>query len=146
MNEKIVVISGTTASGKSEIALALAKEFNGYIVNADSRQIYKQLKVGTAQPKPEKVLGQGVWEISGVKHHLFGFVSIEDEYNIYKYQKDVEEILQTNSGTPFLIGGTGLYIDSIVYNYDINSSSKGEPKEHLYLYIDIAKEDLDALI
>ncbi len=146
MNEKIVVISGTTASGKSELALLLAKEFNGYIINADSRQIYKELKVGTAQPKPGKVSNKGVWEIGGVNHHLFGFISIEDDYNIHRYQKDVEEVLRANSGIPFLVGGTGLYIDSVVYNYDIDSSSKSAPKNHLYLYIDVTKESLDLLI
>lgn len=146
MSGKIVVISGTTASGKSDIAVKLATQFKGYVINADSRQIYKELKVGTAQPTPDRVLDDGAWEIEGVAHYLLGFKSIEDEYNIYKYQKDVQKVLDGNGGQPFLVGGTGLYIDSVIYNYDMESKTRGETRDHLYLYIDVEKDKLDEKI
>ncbi|MCD4811942.1 tRNA (adenosine(37)-N6)-dimethylallyltransferase MiaA [bacterium] len=120
----IVVIAGPTASGKSSLAIKLAKEINGYIINADCRQIYKELKIGTAQPIPEKVEGD-IWYIDDIAHFLYGHIKATDHYNIYKYQRDVQKVLDSNPDqVPILVGGTGLYIDSIVYNYDIGSKKR----------------------
>lgn len=115
---KIVVISGQTASGKSELSLSLAKKYNGIVINADSRQIYKELNIGTAKPIPQSISKDKTWYIDNIPHYLFGFASIETEYNIYKYQKDVQKIIERNPNkTIFLVGGTGLYIDSIIHGY-----------------------------
>lgn len=114
----IIAIAGPTASGKSSLAIKLAKEINGYIINADSRQIYKELKIGTAQPTPEKV-EDNYWIIDGIRHYLYAHVSIEDNYSLFKYQEDVQRVLNKADGIPILVGGTGLYIDSILYNYDL---------------------------
>jgi tRNA dimethylallyltransferase len=114
----IIVIAGPTASGKSAIALKLAKKINGYIINGDSRQIYKELKIGTAQPKPDKVKND-VWYIDGIKHYLYGHVSAKENYSLFQYQKDVQDVLKKEDSIPILVGGTGLYIDSIVYNYKL---------------------------
>ena len=123
----IIVIAGPTGSGKSSLAVDLAKEINGYIINADSRQVYKELKIGTAQPVPDRVDGE-VWYVDGIKHYLYGQVSIKDSYNISQYQKDVQRVLDINpTQTAILVGGTGLYIDSVVYSYDLqNVSSDNE--------------------
>jgi tRNA dimethylallyltransferase len=115
----IIVIAGPTASGKSDIAISLAKEINGYIINADSRQVYKDLKIGTAQPIPEYVK-DGVWYMDNVRHFLYGYISLTEPFNISIYQKDVQNILDSQDGIPILVGGTGLYIDCIVHNYDLN--------------------------
>ncbi len=118
----ILVIAGPTASGKSDLAIQLAKDIDGYIINGDSRQIYQELKIGTAQPIPEKV-HDDIWYIQDVPHYLYGFTSISDPYNIFQYQQDVQKVLDQNIGkTPILVGGTGLYIDSVVYNYDFTIS------------------------
>jgi tRNA dimethylallyltransferase len=110
----IIVIAGPTATGKTGIATKLAKEFSGYIINADSRQVYKELQIGTAQPSKEDI------EKAGVKHYLFGHKSIKEQYSLYEYQKDVMHILKKNKDNPaFLVGGTGLYIDSVVHNYKL---------------------------
>jgi tRNA dimethylallyltransferase len=119
-HKPIVVIAGPTASGKSSLAIKVAKKINGYIINADSRQIYKELKIGTAQPIPEKTDGD-TWYIDGIKHYLYGHISIQDKYNLFRYQIDVQKILDKENLIPILVGGTGLYIDSIVYNYDLSS-------------------------
>jgi tRNA dimethylallyltransferase len=119
----IIVIAGPTASGKSSIGLQLAKEIDGYIINADSRQIYKELKIGTAQPQPDKKENE-VWYIDSIKHYLYGHVSIEERYNLYQYQRDVQDVLDREKQTPILVGGTGLYIDSIVYNYHLTQDRK----------------------
>jgi tRNA dimethylallyltransferase len=143
---RVIVIAGTTASGKSLLALQLAKKFGTYVINADSRQIYKELKIGTSQPVPDEVMSDRCWQIDGVRHYLYGFTSIGNNYNIYEYRKDVEQILQTEKGVPILAGGTGLYIDSVIFNYDLESSTKKEPFQHLYIYLDIEKEELDRRI
>lgn len=124
-NRPIIVIAGPTASGKSSLAIKLAKDINGVIINADSRQIYKELNIGTAKPTPDQVINDREWVIDGVKHYLYGYISITESYNIYKYQKDVQDILDNlpMNVTPILVGGTGLYIDSIVFNYKLKDTS-----------------------
>ena len=109
----IIVIAGSTASGKSNIAIKLAKDINGVIINADSRQIYKELSIGTARPSLK--------ETNEVPHFLYGHISVKENYSIYKYQKDVQKVLESLlvNQTPILVGGTGLYIDSIIFNYSL---------------------------
>jgi len=119
----IIAIAGLTASGKSFLSLKLAKDFNGYIINADSRQIYKELKIGTAQPKLDKIKNN-IWYTNNIRHFLYGQVSIKDNYNLFRYQQDVQRILDKEEGLPILVGGTGLYIDSIIYNYDLQPLNK----------------------
>jgi tRNA dimethylallyltransferase len=122
----IVVLAGPTATGKSEIALKLAKKFNGYIINGDSRQVYKELNIGTAKPSPEEI------KKSKIIHKLFGHVNIDEEYNLFKYQKEVNEVLKKhNNKLAFLVGGTGLYIDSVVYNYELKEYHENSEREKL---------------
>lgn len=106
---KLIVLLGPTASGKTDISIRLSKEFNGEIVSADSRLVYKKMDIGTAKPK----------DLKGVKHYLIDIVNPEDEYNVALFKKDAEKaicnILNENK-TPFLVGGTGLYISSIMEN------------------------------
>lgn len=115
----IIVIAGPTASGKSSLAIKLAKEIKGAIINADSRQVYKEISIGTARPLDE--------DMQGVPHYLYGHISLKDNYNIYKYQQDVKKVLKNlpNASTPILVGGSGLYIDSVVLNYKLNSNDGG---------------------
>ena len=118
----IIVISGCTASGKSDVALKLAKRINGVILNADSRQIYKEVSIGTA--KPNLVLNENNdWEQEGIKHYLYSQTSISKKYNLYQYQTDTFKILNqlTPQMIPILTGGTGLYIDSVIFNYKLKT-------------------------
>lgn len=114
----LIVIAGPTATGKSDIAIKLAKAINGVIINADSRQIYKEMSIGTARPSKD--------QIAQVPHFLYGTISVKDPYNIYEYQQDVFELLKTipEGQIPILVGGTGLYVDSIIYNYNLVQSEK----------------------
>lgn len=115
-HKPIIVIAGPTASGKSGIAVRLAKDIGGVIINGDSRQIYKELNIGTAKPTKE--------DMEGIQHHLYSHISVKDNYNIYKYQKDVQETLNSikSHEVPILVGGTGLYIDSVVFNYELQEN------------------------
>ena len=120
---KIIVIAGPTASGKSDIAIRLAKDINGYIINGDSRQVYKGLDIGTAKPVFDERVAKGEYILDGVRHFLFDYIDPKDSYTLYDYQLDVNRILSKQKGIPILTGGTGLYIDSIVFNYNLVKNS-----------------------
>jgi len=131
-NDEIIVVAGPTGTGKSDIAIELARDVNGYIINADSRQIYKEINIGTATPIFEKSVLLGKDEITkcgitnGVLHFLYSFVSLTDNYSIYRYKNDFMKIIgfmkeNYPEKKPILVGGTGLYIDSVIYNYKLEN-------------------------
>lgn len=110
---KVIVIGGPTASGKTSLSIELAKKINGQIVSADSMQIYKDMNIGTAKPDQE--------EMQGIKHYLLDCISPEQRYSVadYKLQakKAIQEILNDGK-VPIIVGGTGLYIDSLIYEIE----------------------------
>ena len=126
---KIVVVAGPTASGKSEIALSLSKKIDGYIINADSRQLYKKIDIGTAKPEFDEKIEEGVHKLKEITHYLYDFVDPKENFTLFEYQKSVQKVLDKEQGTPILVGGTGLYIDSIVFNY--NLTEKGNKNKDL---------------
>ena len=109
LKSKIILISGPTASGKSEFAIKIAKKINGEIINADSMQVYKQLKILTARPNKE--------EQKNIKHHLYGVVDVNKSFSTGQWLKlaikKIKEIRKRKK-TPILVGGTGLYFQSII--------------------------------
>ena len=111
--EKVIVICGPTASGKTALSIELAKKINGEIISSDSMQIYKDMTIGTAKPTPE--------EMQGIKHYLIDFVSPDERYSVADYKRDakkaIKEIIQKGK-TPILVGGTGLYVDSLIYEIE----------------------------
>ncbi len=107
---KVVVILGPTGSGKTEIAVYLAKQFNGEIINADSRQIYKDLKVGVSAP-PDSFFEK-------IPHHLFGVTSIDQPWDAARFSTEGEIAIQQISSRgkiPFVVGGTGFYIKALLF-------------------------------
>jgi tRNA dimethylallyltransferase len=142
-SDPIIVIAGSTASGKSRIAIDLAKEIDGVIINADSRQVYKEISTGTAKPSKEEMLE--------IPHYLYGHISVKEEYNIYRYQKDVKKVLENlpKSKTPILVGGTGLYIDSVIFNYKLTESHSRDTSNSVKTrdeLNDLSIEELKSLI
>lgn len=113
MRERVIVIVGPTASGKTDAAVEIALRVGGEIISADSMQVYKEMKIGTAKPTCE--------EMRGVPHHLLDIVSIAHSYNVALYQKDaracIADILRRKK-VPIVAGGTGLYINALVYDLD----------------------------
>ena len=109
MKPKVVVIVGPTASGKTAVSIELAKKINGEIISADSMQIYKYMDIGTAKPSAE--------EKEGIKHYLLDVVMPDETFNVAKYkllaEQAIEEILNKGK-TPIIVGGTGLYINTLV--------------------------------
>lgn len=120
MKEKIIVISGPTGIGKSKVAVELAKKLgNAEIISSDSMQIYKEMSIGTAKVTDE--------EMSGIKHHMIDEVSIHDNFSVYDYQKKAKKLISdmNDRGTiPIIIGGTGLYINSLLYKLDFSSEAE----------------------
>lgn len=111
MKEKILVILGQTATGKSDLAVWLAEKFNGEVVSADSRQIYKGMDIGTGKITPK--------EMKNISHHLLDIKDPKESYSAEEFQKDtfkvIQEILEKQK-TPIICGGTGFYIQAVVDN------------------------------
>lgn len=125
--QKVIVIGGPTASGKTALSIALAQKINGEIVSADSMQIYKDMDIGTAKPTKQ--------EIQGIKHYMLDFVSPEERYSVADYKKEakkaIKEILEKGK-VPIVIGGTGLYIESLIYEIEfLNVKTNLEYRKHL---------------
>ena len=110
---KVIVICGPTASGKTTLSIQLAQKINGEIISSDSMQIYKDMNIGTAKPDQQ--------EMQGIKHYLLDFVSPDERYSVADYKKDaenaIEDILQKGK-VPIIVGGTGLYVDSLIYGIE----------------------------
>lgn len=123
---KIIVIVGPTGVGKTKMSVELAKIYNGEIINADSMQIYKYLNIGTAKIKEE--------EKDNIPHHLFDIKELDEDYSIYHYQKDcrnkINELLSKGK-TPVLVGGTGLYIKSALYDYTLSEEKVSDTYDNL---------------
>ena len=117
----VVVICGPTASGKTSLGIKIANDINGEIISADSMQIYKDMNIGTAKPTKE--------EQSMAKHYLIDFVAPDKRYSVADFKNDatktIKEIFK-NGKTPIIVGGTGLYINSLVYNIDYNSEGEAD--------------------
>lgn len=112
---KVIVICGPTASGKTALSIELAKKINGEIVSADSMQIYKYMDIGSAKPTIE--------EMEGIKHYMLDFVEPNIRYSVADYKREAEKCIEKiieNKKTPIIVGGTGLYIDSLIYNIEYN--------------------------
>ncbi len=110
----LVAIVGPTAAGKSQLALHLAQTFNGEIVNADSRQIYRHMDIATAKPTKE--------ELALVPHHLIGIIDPDGGFSLAQYQKlayEVIENIEQRQKLPILVGGTGLYVWALLENWQI---------------------------
>ena len=112
----ILVITGPTGVGKTKLSLELARKYNAEIINADSMQIYKGLNIGTAKVENKM----------NIKHHLLDIVNIDEYYSVYNYQIDgrkiLNELINSNKNV-IIVGGTGLYISALLYDYKFNKES-----------------------
>lgn len=108
--DKIVVIVGPTAVGKTALSIQLAEKFNGEIISGDSMQIYKELDIATAKVTPA--------EMKGIPHHLIDIKEIEEEYSVSDFQSEASQKIKeivSRGHLPIIVGGTGLYIESLLY-------------------------------
>ena len=109
MINTVYVIAGPTATGKSDLSISLANKVNGAVINSDSMQVYKNLEILTARPS--------INEMKSIDHHLYGFVDGNERYNVERWCNDAVAVIKKTSAnnlTPILVGGTGLYINTLI--------------------------------
>ncbi|MGE8203989.1 tRNA (adenosine(37)-N6)-dimethylallyltransferase MiaA [Heyndrickxia sp. NPDC080065] len=129
MGEKknLVVLIGPTAVGKTELSIHLAKQFNGEIISGDSMQIYKGMDIGTAKIKPE--------EMNEIPHHLIDIKEPNEPFSVAEFQEkvrgEIDEISQRKA-LPMIVGGTGLYIQSVIYDYQFSDAPRDETIRNYY--------------
>ena len=132
MGKHLITIIGPTAIGKTTLAIKIANYFKTEIVSADSRQFYKEMNIGTAKPSTS--------ELNSIKHHLINNKSVNDDYNIYDYEKDalksIESIFNKND-IAILVGGSGLYINTVLYGLDEIPGISAEVRNSLYLDLEL---------
>jgi tRNA dimethylallyltransferase len=117
MAQHLIIILGATASGKTKLSVRLAHEFKGEIISADSRQVYKSLDIGTGKDLKEYIInGQNI------PYHLIDIISAEEEFNLFEFQTGFYEVYSSlikRNVLPVMVGGTGLYLESIILNYQL---------------------------
>lgn len=122
--QKVLVIAGPTAVGKTALSIEWAKKWNGEIISGDSMQVYQKLDIGTAKVKPE--------EMQGIPHYLLDYKEPTAEYSVADFQKDgrkaIAEIAQKGK-LPIIVGGTGLYLQSLLYDFHLGTKEETISKE-----------------
>jgi tRNA dimethylallyltransferase len=152
--KRLVAIIGPTGIGKTSLALKLAKKFQGEIISADSRQVYRFMDIGTAKPTPE--------EMASVPHHLINVVNPDEEFNLALFQEKAHQALEEiyhRGKLPFLVGGTGLYVKAILegfhppgvspdqnFRYNVEKNADDKTIDDLYAKLAAADPDTAAKI
>lgn len=136
---KVIAVVGPTASGKSALAIKIAQRFNGEVVSADSRQIYRGMDIGTAKPDAA--------QLTAVPHHLLDIINPDEDYTVADYKRDAQKVMKDILGhgkLPVMAGGTGLYVRASLENLDIPRVS-GDPELRAKLEKEIAEKGLSAV-
>ena len=119
--QKLVILTGPTAVGKSKLSIELAKRIGGEIISADSMQVYKYMNIGTDKISKEKM--------GGVPHHLIDFLEPTEDFNVFMFQKLVKEKIAeiaARGNVPVLVGGTGFYIQAVLYDIDFTETDEDD--------------------
>lgn len=142
MAPPLVVILGQTASGKSKMAIELAKQYDGEIICADSRTIYKNMDIGTAKPSKK--------EQAEIRHHLLDVVNPSERFNASQFKDLANNAIKgiaSRNKVPFMVGGTGLYISSVIYDFGFKNETDSELRDNCLLVgIKLEKDELKARI
>ncbi len=144
--DKLIILTGPTAVGKSELSIKLAKAINGEIISADSIQVYKELNIGSAKIMPE--------EMQGIKHYLIDVLEPTEDFNVFIFKKMAKEAINdiiSQGKIPIIVGGTGFYIQSIIYDIDFDEEDNSKIRLELeelarekgndYIHGELAKVD-----
>ena len=141
--KKVICVVGPTASGKTKVGIELAKKFNGDIISCDSVAVYKELNIGSAKPTPS--------EQSEAKHYLVDILEPTEQFTVATCQKMARNIIDNSDNLNILVGGTGLYVASIINNYQFDAKKRDEEFEKKYehysneeLYELLVQNDLEA--
>ena len=120
--EKVIVVVGPTAVGKTALSIELAKKYQGEVISGDSMQIYRGLDIGTA-----KVTAA---EMQGIPHHLIDIRDSHESYSVAEFQKEARELITAThqrGHLPIVAGGTGLYIQALLYDYQLGAAEESDP-------------------
>ena len=123
---KLIVIAGPTAIGKTKLAISIAKMYKTDIISADSRQMFKELCIGVDKPSKN--------QLSQINHHFINYISITDDYSVGKYEKDCENLLNKlfkKNNIQIMCGGSGLYLESVCSGLDTFPEIKKEIKQKI---------------
>jgi len=139
--KKVTFVIGPTATGKTDLGIQIAKQNNGSIISADSRQMYLDMTIGTAKPaiRPgfEKInsekqdttdLWQKPFQIEGVDHYLFDIAYPDERYTLFDFKEQAYNLIE-KLDNPVVVGGTGLYVDSLINNYQLDTKNERESKQ-----------------
>ena len=121
MKEKLLVIVGPTAVGKTALSIELAKQLNGEIISGDSMQVYRGMDIGTAKIKPD--------EMESIPHYLIDILNPDQPFSVAEFQQDAKSLItmiNARHKLPMIVGGTGLYIQSVIYEYQFSEAPKDE--------------------
>jgi tRNA dimethylallyltransferase len=121
MKKKLLILAGPTAVGKTKISIELAKELEGEIISADSMQIYKYMNIGSAKVTED--------EKQGIPHHLIDFINPDEEFSVSEFKDKAEKAIDNitlKNKLPMIVGGTGLYINSLIFNYNFAQTNRDE--------------------
>ena len=135
-----LVVTGPTATGKTKVAVNIAHQFNGEVISADSRQIYKGMDIGTGKDLNEYIIND-----SSVPHHLIDILDPTQNYSVYQFQRDFLSAyndIRARNKLPILCGGTGLYIESILLKYKLENA----PGPNQKLRQDLQKKSMEELL
>lgn len=119
MKEPLIILTGPTAVGKTKTSIELAKALNGEIISADSMQIYKYMDIGSAKIRPE--------EMEGIRHYLVDELEPDEEFHVVRFQQMAKKALEkiySNGRIPIVVGGTGFYIQALLYDIDFTQSNE----------------------
>ncbi|MFD2657122.1 tRNA (adenosine(37)-N6)-dimethylallyltransferase MiaA [Gracilibacillus thailandensis] len=139
MKEKLVVIVGPTAVGKTALSIEVAKKFNGEVISGDSMQIYKGLDIGTAKVTEA--------EKAGIPHYMIDILDPVDSFSVADFQKQVQENIdriQEKDKLPVIAGGTGLYIQSVLYDYQFAASERSN-EYHEQIEMEMERDGIDSV-
>lgn len=114
--KKVIVIVGPTGVGKTKLSIDIAKKYNGVVINADQSQMHKLLNIGTAKITNE--------EMDGVTHYFIDTLNATSNYSIGDYQKEARDIIDSLNDLPIIVGGSGLYVDALITDYDLDVSKR----------------------
>ncbi|MBD7968147.1 tRNA (adenosine(37)-N6)-dimethylallyltransferase MiaA [Paenibacillus gallinarum] len=130
---KLLVLVGPTAVGKTKMSIELAKTFNAEIISGDSMQVYRQMDIGTAKIKPE--------EMNGIPHHLIDIHEPDYPYSVAEFQENCRHLIEdihARGKLPFIVGGTGLYVESVCYNFQFSEVGSDEDfRKEQFDYADV---------
>ncbi|WP_096189046.1 tRNA (adenosine(37)-N6)-dimethylallyltransferase MiaA [Evansella halocellulosilytica] len=121
MMKKLIVLVGPTAVGKTATSISLAKAFHGEIISGDSMQVYRQMNIGTAKIKQD--------EMDDIPHHLIDIKDPTENFSVAEFQSKAKKLIDDihdRNKLPFIVGGTGLYVNSVIYDYDFSSSDSDQ--------------------